>query len=206
MTSFSLCPSVDVNSVFPLFFCLFVPLLISLSFCICPFYSVLFFCIFLSCSPPPAILPTLIFILRRVLHCCLCDLTTPHLTYFCFILYLGLFIFIYFLCACFPTSLSPSVWFSVLLVFMAAPSLSSHFLPQIAAAEQQPDSRAAAAAATVAASSAGPSWRLHARATTAPTSTAATDWGFRHQTRARSAPPSPLFLPQLQHLTVKLRF
>lgn len=95
VTSFSLCPSVDVNSVFPLFFCLFVPLLISLSFCICPFYSVLFFCIFLSCSPPPAILPTLIFILRRVLHCCLCDLTTPHLTYFCFILYLGLFIFIY---------------------------------------------------------------------------------------------------------------
>lgn len=55
------------------------------------------FCIFLSCLPPPAILPTLIFIVCPV-HCCaIINLTINHWTFLthCFILYLGLFIFIY---------------------------------------------------------------------------------------------------------------
>lgn len=87
-----------------------------------------------------------------------------------------------------------SVSSSVLLVFMAAPSLSSHFLPQIAAAEQQPVSRAAAA--TV--SAAGPPWKPHAgdaaAAATTPTSAAVAEQFSRHQTRARFVPPPPLVL------------
>lgn len=130
--------------------------------------------------------------------CFISPLILPRWTpYFCLILHLGLFIC---LCACLPASLCLSFWFSVLLVFMAAPSLSSHFLPQIAAAEQQPDSGAAAAAVAASASSttANPSWKLHVGVTTttavptvstAPAATAAVDsCGFRHQTRARSAP------------------
>lgn len=90
----------------------------------------------------------------------------------------------------FLASLCVSVCSSVLLVFMAAPSLSSHFLPQITAAEQQPVSRAAA----VTVSAAGPSWKLHAGDAAAPTSTAVAEWLTRHQTRARFVPPLPLFL------------
>lgn len=89
-----------------------------------------------------------------------------------------------------------SVCSSVLLVFMAAPSLSSHFLPQITAAEQQPVSRAAAAAVTV--SSADPSWKLHAGSVAATASTASTastalaEWSLRFHSRARCAPPPSL--------------
>lgn len=62
LTSSSLCPPVDVNSVFPLFFCLFVLPLISFLYVSSPF-SLSFV---LSRSPPPVIFPALIFILRLV--------------------------------------------------------------------------------------------------------------------------------------------
>lgn len=77
---------------------------------------------------------------------------------------------------------------------MAAPSLSSHFLPQITAAEQQPVSRAAAAAvaAAVAVSSADPSWELHAGGVAAA---ALAEWSLRFHTRARCAPP-PSDIPE----------
>lgn len=46
VTSFSLCPSVDVNSVFPLFLCPFVPLLIFFLSVSAPLSSVLLSALF----------------------------------------------------------------------------------------------------------------------------------------------------------------
>lgn len=64
--------SVDVNGVFPLFLCLFVPLLIWFLYVSASFhYPIL--CIVLSVSPLPAIPPALIFIL------CLVSLVLPYI-------------------------------------------------------------------------------------------------------------------------------
>lgn len=108
-------------------------------------------------------------------------------------------------CVCLPTSLCRSLWFSVLLVFMAASSLSSHFLPQItAAAEQQPVSRAAVSAFTA---TAGPSWRLHAGVPSSTPATAALDiWGFRRQTRPRSGSLFLCFIHMKQSETLFIQY
>lgn len=117
VTSSSSCPSVDVNSVFPLFF---------LSFC-APLISFLY-----VYTPPP------LFPLHRsepfsssyhsscidlhspscssclVLHCCPRNLTIPHhrTSYFCLILRLGLFIYL-FVCALAFISVPVSLVFCV---------------------------------------------------------------------------------------------
>lgn len=152
-------------------------------------FSVLCFSLYVPEHFPSFFSPTLIFILCH-------HYSSPKRTHMPFGLFLlcpvsGLVWFYLHACVCFPISLRVSVSSSVLLVFMAAPSLSSHFLPQITAAEQQPVSRAAAAAAA-AVSSAEPSWKLHAGHAAAPTSAALSEWSSRHQTRARFAPPSSL--------------
>lgn len=104
-SSFS-CPSVNVNSVFPLFFLSFcAPFgFISLPIYPPPFLCLLYYCIVLSPSPLPIILPHIDLHSPScssclVLHRCPRNLTIPHRTsYFCLILRLGLFIYL-FVCA-----------------------------------------------------------------------------------------------------------
>lgn len=166
--------------------------------CLCVhFLTFSFLCLvfFLVCSWAFPIIqlfsPTLIFVLCH--HCSSPKRT--HVPFGFFLLYLvfGLVWFDFHACVCLSISLCASVCSSVLLVFMAAPSLSSHFLPQITAAEQQPVSRAAAAAAAaVTVSSADPSWKLHARGIATTASTALAEWSLRFHTRARCAPPPSL--------------